>query len=564
MLRLWKGLHPFLISNGVPPRIVVLILVTFATGMTSGAGPLVLKYIVDWGNTPNLSSSATILWLTCLYIVALVIGRVAFDLLLYFFAAIELRMHARMRLAATRSHLDMSVDSYLESSPGRLSQELANRTRAATLALQTVFLSGLPVLVQLSVSLAAISAFVSWTISLSFLASTIAYVFAFAISTKKVVSNNRSVVASVINFNKVFVDLMSHFESIRTLGAKRFALTEASKAIDNVRDAARNFAVSRLVAEVLPTIAFCFSLLFLLGATALERSRGQISAGDFAMIAAYALMLFKPIEVLGVVHRDLLLALNLLGPTPNTPLAPESTDQGKTSVRRSVRNSQLANSQPDAFNMTNVAFVHAGGKVHFTDLNFSTGRGQTTLIVGESGVGKSTLGRLAAGVYMPRKGIIRISGEPAVLRQDGTIYEGVGMLPQDTAMFDLSLRDNILLGRAASTARIEELAERLALEDLVGPGGRRLDEMVGPMGGRLSLGEKRRIGLIRMALAAQPVIILDEPLASLDSGNAERVAAFIKDALPADCAKIIITHDDRLFHYASDILELRQISRSHT
>ena len=182
-----------------------------------------------------------------------------------------------------------------------------------------------------------------------------------------------------------------------------------------------------------------------------------------------------------------------------------------------------------------------------TDLAFTAEAGRPFLIVGASGAGKSTIGKLASGLYVPDTGRVTLGARDLARHDPVSVRQAIGYVPQDALLFDGTIRDN--LGVAAPGASETDVAQALDLADaaeLVAqlPGG--LDTQVGERGGRLSGGQRQRLALARALLADPVALVLDEPTSALDPAAQERVVGTL-DRLARDRTVIVITHRADLF-----------------
>ena len=184
----------------------------------------------------------------------------------------------------------------------------------------------------------------------------------------------------------------------------------------------------------------------------------------------------------------------------------------------------INNQHPIAIRFRNVNFAYGGEKPVLRDLNFEIRKGQNVAIVGKSGSGKSTILKLLERIYKPQNGEIEYFGVTGGLLSDANIRELFAYVPQDCALFEGSIRENIVFGKLnASMNEIEEAAKRSAVNDFIENLPEKYDTAVGERGSRLSGGQRQRIAIARALIKGAPIVLLDEATSALDSANEKRV-----------------------------------------
>lgn len=279
-------------------------------------------------------------------------------------------------------------------------------------------------------------------------------------------------------------------------------------------------------------IASAITALMWLGAS--EVVTGALSIGELVMINAYMIQLFLPLNFLGFVYREIRRALtdleNMLG-LLNTK--PKITDQ-PTAQALLIRKGDIT------FN--NVCFSYDEKRCILNNISFTVKAGSKVAIVGASGAGKSSLARLIYRFYELSAGSICIDNQPINAVTLHSLRQAIAIVPQDTVLFNTSIRDNIAYGRPTATANeIDEAIEMAHLTDFINS----LDEgdatLVGERGLKVSGGEKQRIAIARAILKQSPILIFDEATSALDS-HAEQAILSAMRAVTKNHTSIVIAH----------------------
>jgi ATP-binding cassette subfamily B protein len=250
-------------------------------------------------------------------------------------------------------------------------------------------------------------------------------------------------------------------------------------------------------------------------------SRGELTVGDLVLVNTYLIQLFRPLDVLGWVYRTIrqgLIDMAEMFRLIDTDIEVKDKPGAPALI---VRTPTVA--------FDNVTFGYDPGRIILEGLSFEVPAGSTTAIVGPSGAGKSTIGRLLFRFYDPLSGRVLVGGEDIASVTQESVRAAIGIVPQDSVLFNESLAYNIAYGaEGADQARIEEAARDAALTPLIERLPDRYDTMVGERGLKLSGGEKQRVAIARTLVKNPPILLLDEATSALDTRTEQAILATLR------------------------------------
>ncbi len=250
-------------------------------------------------------------------------------------------------------------------------------------------------------------------------------------------------------------------------------------------------------------------------------SKGTLTVGDLVLVNTYLIQLFRPLDVLGWVYRTIrqgLIDMAEMFRLIDTDIEVKDAPGAPALI---VRRPAVA--------FDNVSFGYDPGRTILRGLSFEVPAGSSLAIVGPSGAGKSTIGRLLFRFYDPTQGRVLVGGEDIAAVTQASVRAAIGIVPQDSVLFNESLAYNIAYGaEGADQAMIEQAARDAALTPLIERLPDRYDTMVGERGLKLSGGEKQRVAIARTLVKNPPILLLDEATSALDSRTEQEILATLK------------------------------------
>ena len=281
-------------------------------------------------------------------------------------------------------------------------------------------------------------------------------------------------------------------------------------------------------------------------------SKGTLTVGDLVLVNTYLIQLFRPLDVLGWVYRTIrqgLIDMAEMFRLIDTDIEVKDAPGAPALI---VRRPTVA--------FDNVSFGYDPGRTILRGLSFEVPAGSSLAIVGPSGAGKSTIGRLLFRFYDPTQGRVLVGGEDIATVTQASVRAAIGIVPQDSVLFNESLAYNIAYGaEGADQAMIEQAARDAALTPLIERLPDRYDTMVGERGLKLSGGEKQRVAIARTLVKNPPILLLDEATSALDTRTEQEILATLR-RVSANRTTIAIAH--RLSTIAdADLINVLQAGR---
>jgi ATP-binding cassette subfamily B protein len=330
------------------------------------------------------------------------------------------------------------------------------------------------------------------------------------------------------------VDTLINYETVKTHAREGFERTRYEAiAVEWVERAVNNQrALSTLHIGQSAIIATGVAAVMLLAGQ--ETMRGAMTVGDLVLVNAYVIQICLPLNALGFVFREAKDALinteTLFGLLHQTPEIEDRSDMPALTVKGG------------AVAFENVTFAYEPGRQILFDVSFTLAPGSTVAVVGGSGSGKSTLARLLLRLYDVSGGRIAVDGQDVRAVRVATLREAIGVVPQDTVLFNDTIAYNIGYGRmGAGMAEIIEAAKAAQVHEFILSLPQQYETVVGERGLKLSGGEKQRIAIARAFLKNPPVMIFDEATSALDT-RAERAIQQELDRIAKGRTTLIIAH----------------------
>ena len=429
---------------------------------------------------------------------------------------------------------DLSLRFHLERRTGSLTKVVERGTKSIDMMLYFILFNIAPTVIQLAITCIIFGVKFGWGL----VAATLAIVIIYLAFTRWV-TEWRSNIQRQMNEvdNRAIgraVDSLLNYETVKYFGAED---REARRYEDAVGAFARASVRNEVSLAWLNIGQSLITNLMMAGAmvfTVWGWSRGRFSAGDLVWINGLLLQLFRPLDMLGWVYRSIrqgLIDMEAMWDLLDTPA--EVND---------VAGAPPLHVDRGGIRFEDVHFGYEEGREILKGLSLDIPPGTSCAIVGPSGAGKSTIARLLYRFYDPQRGRILMDGQDIASVTQRSLRQSIGIVPQDTVLFNDTLGYNIAYGRdEASQADIEAAARGAAIDRFVDVLPDRYQSMVGERGLKLSGGEKQRVAIARTLLKNPPILMLDEATSALDSRTEQAIQETL-DRVAESRTTIMIAH----------------------
>jgi ATP-binding cassette, subfamily B, heavy metal transporter len=424
----------------------------------------------------------------------------------------KVAMNAVRRLAMlTFEHVHLlSLRFHLERKTGGLTRVLERGRNAIETIVRMVLLQLAPTVVELVLIVAVLLLHFDWRYVAVIAATVVCYMLFTWYATEWRINIRRRMNESDSDANAKAIDSLLNYETVKYFSAEAREAKRYDRSMTRYEDASVKAYVSLAVLNAGQAVIFTIGLTGAMALCAYGIQRGTNTVGDFVMINAMMIQLYTPLNFMGMVYREIKQAIidieimfSLLARKP------EITDKPGAPPLR-VRAGTIR--------FENISFAYEPARPILTNLSFDVAAGHTVAIVGPSGAGKSTISRLLFRFYDVTGGRILVDDQDIREITQDSLRAAIGMVPQDTVLFNDTIRYNIRYGRwDATDAEVEEAARQAQIDGFIKRTPKGYETEVGERGLKLSGGEKQRVAIARTILKAPSILLLDEATSALDS-----------------------------------------------
>ena len=494
-------------------RVVIAVASLILAKLVAVATPMILGAAVDSLSGKDAGYSVFVLGaggLTIAYGVSRVLDSGFQQLRDVVFAKVGQRALRRVGLETFQHIHNMSLRYHLSRKTGGLSRVMERGVKGVAFLLRFLLFSIGPLLLQLVLISGALAAFFDLRYLLVIVVAIVAYVWFTAVVTEWRVKIRKEMNDQDNDANQKAIDSLLNFETVKYFGAESREAARYDAAMQGYETAALKTSYSLGVINIGQALIINTAMVVVMLMSVQGVADGRISVGGFVAVNAYIMQVMMPLNFLGFVYREIRQAL---------------VDMSEMF--------SLLEQPPEVQDKPGAPPLHvAGGRIEFRDVHFAydperailkgvdlaVEPGQTLAIVGPSGSGKSTIGRLLFRFYDVSAGAVLIDGQDIRDVSQNSLHNAIGVVPQDTVLFNDTIYYNIAYGRDAATrAEIEQAAKAAQIHDFVQSLRNGYDTMGGERGPKLSGGEKQRVGIARSLLKNPPILLLDEATSALDT-----------------------------------------------
>ena len=503
-------------------RVVIALSLMVGAKLANVSVPLLLKELVDAMNIKPGDAQAVLV-----VPVALLVGYGALRLLTSAFTELRELVFAKATQGASRSialqtfeHLHaLSLRFHLARQTGGMTRDIERGVRGIESLISYSLYSIIPTLIEVGLVLTILAVkFDAWFAGITLLALALYIFFTVRITEWRTEFRKQANEFDSAAHTRA-IDSLLNYETVKYFGNEVFEAGRYDESLERLRLARLKSQTTLSVLNTGQQLIIAAALVAMLWRATEGVVAGRMTLGDLVMINAFMIQLYIPLNFLGVLYREIKQSL---------------TDLDKMFVlmdrEREVADAPGAQAlalqgAPDVV-FDRVSFAYESDRPILKDISFTIPAGKTVAVVGPSGSGKSTLARLMFRFYDVQQGFIRIAGQDIRQVTQSSVRKALGIVPQDTVLFNDSVAYNIAYGRpGASQAEIEGAARAARIHDFIASTPKGYQTSVGERGLKLSGGEKQRVAIARTLLKDPPILVFDEATSALDSANERAIQA---------------------------------------
>jgi ABC-type transport system involved in Fe-S cluster assembly fused permease/ATPase subunit len=551
-LKAVRKLAPYLWPAEWSLRWRVLLSVVFLIGakLINVYVPLLYKGAVDVLSPGHDAVIAVPAALIIGYGVARVCAQLFAELRDAVFAKVGQRAVRRVALATFRHLHALSLRFHLERQTGGLSRAIERGIRGTEFLLSYMLFNVVPTLFEILLVCAILWGFYEASFAVATVATIVAYIaFTFSVTDWRI-KFRREMNDRDSEANTKAIDSLLNFETVKYFANEAHEAERFDKALRAYERAAVKSQTTLSALNIGQGMIIATGLVTVMLLAAGGVSRGVMTVGDFVLVNVYLVQLYAPLNVLGMVYRNIKQSLTDLESMFRLLAVRAEVEDRPGAPALGVAVGEIV--------FDHVSFRYDPRRAILHDVSFRVPPGGTLAIVGPSGGGKSTIARLLFRFYDVDAGAIRIDGQDLREVTQESVRRAIGVVPQDTVLFNDTIRYNIGYGRpGAADAEIEEAARHARIHDFVAalPDGYR--SPVGERGLKLSGGEKQRVAIARVILKAPRILIFDEATSALDTKTEQEIQANL-DEVSVGRTTLVIAHRLSTVVKADEILVLEQ------
>jgi ATP-binding cassette, subfamily B, heavy metal transporter len=448
----------------------------------------------------------------------------------------KVAMHAVRRLAyRTFEHMhQLSLRFHLERKTGGLTRVLERGRNAIETIVRMVIMQLVPTIIELGLIVAVLLFQFDWRYVVVVLVTVALYMIYTYKATEWRIGIRRRMNDSDTDANVKAIDSLLNYETVKYFGAEEREARRYDRSMARYEEASVEAYVSLAVLNAGQAVIFTLGLAAVMVMCAYGIKEGTKTVGDFVMINAMMIQLYQPLNFMGMVYREIKQAvIDIERMFAILAREPEIRDQPHAKPL-AVRHG--------AIRFENVSFAYEPDRQILKGVSFEVPAGHRIAVVGPSGAGKSTISRLLFRFYEVSGGRISIDGQDIRDVTQHSLRMTIGVVPQDTVLFNDTIRYNIRYGRwEASDAEVEEAARLARIDNFIRRAPKGYETEVGERGLKLSGGEKQRVAIARTILKAPPILVLDEATSALDS-HTEREIQDALERVSENRTTLVIAH----------------------
>ena len=531
-----KQVWPYLLE--FKGRVTLALLCLVLAKLASVGMPFVLKHIVDDLDQQMNATQVSLVVVPLALLVAY--GVIRFGNVLLgeirdtLFGRVTERAMRRIGLAVFEHLHALDLAFHLDRRTGGLSRDIERGTSGISFLMRFMVFNIGPTFLELFLVMGIL--WVQYSVSFAAIVglSVVAYVWFSKTTTDWRTQFIREANQADNHSNTRAIDSLLNFETVKYFANEQYESRLYDDALAHWEQAKRKNRLSLFLLNSGQALIISVSMTAMLTLAAYEVSAGRMTLGDFVLVNAFMMQIFLPLNFLGFVYREIKGSLanieRMFGLLQVKPKVQDVADAPALTVTAG------------AIEFKDVSFAYHSERPIIKNLSFQVAPGEKVALVGGSGAGKSTIGKLLFRFYDADQGRIEIDGQNIAAVSQHSVRSAIGVVPQDTVLFNASLLENVRYGRPdASDEEVKEAIRLAHLDRLVSQLPKGYDTEVGERGLKLSGGEKQRVAIARTVLKQPAILLFDEATSSLDSESEAAIIGAIKD-ISQGKSSVVIAH----------------------
>ena len=532
-------------------RVVLALSFLVAAKLANISVPLVMKNIVDSLDKSQAAALAPIVVpvaLLAAYGLLRLSSTMFGELRDIVFVKVTQRAMRNIALRVFRHLHALSLRFHLDRHTGGVTRDIERGTRGVSTIMSYMLFSVIPILLEITLVVFLLGAKFDWT----FVAITLCAIALYIVTTISITEwrtqHRRTMNEMDSKANTKAIDSLLNYETVKYFGNEEFEAGRYDKNLQRYEAAATKSETSLGLLNAAQSIVIATAVTLLMWRASEGIVTQKLTLGDLVMVNALLIQLYIPLNFLGAMYRELRQAFTDMEKMFN--LLDENREvQDKPDAKPLALNGA-------SIKFENVNFGYSERRQILFDVSFEVPAGKTVAVVGSSGAGKSTMSRLLFRFYDITSGKILIDGQDIRDVTQASVRASLGIVPQDTVLFNDTIRYNIAYGRPdASDADIRDAARRAHVSDFIERLPDKWESMVGERGLKLSGGEKQRVAIARTLLKNPAIMIFDEATSALDSATEKAIQGELRE-IAKDRTTLVIAHRLSTIIDADEILVL--------
>ena len=529
--RVARSLLPYLAD--FRGRVALAMFFLIAAKLANIGVPLLLKEIIDW-----LDKSKAVLVVPIALLAAYGLLRLSST----FFGELRDVVFVKVTQSAVRKialnvfrHLHaLSLRFHLERQTGGMTRDIERGTRGISTLLSFMLFSVIPIVLEITLVTILLANKFEISFVIITLCAIVLYIGATIGITEWRTAHRRTMNDMDSKANTKAIDSLLNYETVKYFGNEEFEAGRYDKNLQRYEAAATKSETSLGLLNSAQSMVIATAVTLLMWRAASGIVDGSLTLGDMVMVNALMIQLYIPLNFLGVMYREIKQAL-----TDMEKMFRLMSEHQEVADKRGAKLLAVNGARVE---FRNVDFGYDTRRQILRDVSFDIPAGKTVAVVGSSGAGKSTLSRLLFRFYDIQNGNITIDGQDIRDVTQTSVRAALGIVPQDTVLFNDTIRYNIAYGRPSATdAEIVDAARRAHVLEFIERLPDKWESMVGERGLKLSGGEKQRVAIARTLLKNPVIMIFDEATSALDSATEKAIQAELKE-IAQNRTTLVIAH----------------------